>query len=129
MKVILSRKGCDSDFGGIPSMILPDGKIVYVPIPGDDFEMISYHDINISSKMTNLLDIVGQVSPYIKMYGKKSLMNSDTKCHLDPDLKEDYYPRMAGWQGCFGQADAAQTVLEHAKVGVGDLFLFFGWFQ
>lgn len=33
MKVILSRKGMDSEAGGIPSPILPDGTLLSLPIP------------------------------------------------------------------------------------------------
>ena len=63
------------------------------------------------------------------MYGKKPEINPETKCHLDPDLDAGMYPRKSGWRGCFGQADAAQTVLKKAGVAEGDLFLFFGWFN
>lgn len=129
MKIILSRKGCDSDFGGIPGIILPDGRIIYIPIPGDDFETITYQEVSARNGLGNLSDIIGQVSPYMKMYGNKIPINSETKCHLDPDLDYELYPRKRGWRGSFGQADAAQKVLENAGVTVGDLFLFFGWFR
>ena len=33
MKVILSRKGFDSQYGGMPSPILPDGTLLSLPIP------------------------------------------------------------------------------------------------
>jgi hypothetical protein len=33
MKVILSRKGFDSGYGGIPSPVLPDGTMLSLPIP------------------------------------------------------------------------------------------------
>jgi hypothetical protein len=33
MKVILSRKGFDSGYGGYPSPVLPDGTILSLPIP------------------------------------------------------------------------------------------------
>jgi hypothetical protein len=36
---------------------------------------------------------------------------------------------MAGWRPSFGQVDAAQSHLANQGVGVGDLFLFFGWFR
>ena len=38
MKVILSRKGVDSSWGGHPGIILPDNTILYYPIPGDEDE-------------------------------------------------------------------------------------------
>ena len=33
MKVIISRKGFDSGYGGMPSPILPDGTMISMPIP------------------------------------------------------------------------------------------------
>ena len=33
MKIILSRKGFDSDFGGYPSLIMPEGRTISLPIP------------------------------------------------------------------------------------------------
>ena len=46
MKLILSRKGFDSSAGGIASPILPDGRMISLPIPssGDDF---TFADINV----------------------------------------------------------------------------------
>ena len=36
MKVILSRKGMDSEAGGMASPILPDGTLLSLPIPGEN---------------------------------------------------------------------------------------------
>ena len=36
MKIILSRKGFDSKFGGMASPILPDGTLLSLPIPSND---------------------------------------------------------------------------------------------
>ena len=44
MKIVLSRKGFDSSSGGYPSPILPDGKMLSLPIPGD-WETLTYSDI------------------------------------------------------------------------------------
>ena len=44
MKIILSRKGFDTQYGGIPNLILPDGKLIYFPI-GDKISKIKYSDI------------------------------------------------------------------------------------
>ena len=38
-------------------------------------------------------------------------------------------PRPRDGRPLFGQADAEQTVLSRAGVGIGDLFLFFGWYR
>ena len=49
---------------------------------------------------------------------KNKIRPTDT-CHNDPNLLT----------GQFGQVGAAQTHLENNKVGIGDLFLFWGWFR
>lgn len=33
MRIIISRKGFDSKYGGVPSPILPDGRLLSLPIP------------------------------------------------------------------------------------------------
>lgn len=33
MKIIFSRKGFDASYGGYPSPILPDGRMISLPIP------------------------------------------------------------------------------------------------
>lgn len=35
MRIILSRKGFDSEYGGCASPILPDGKMISMPIPSE----------------------------------------------------------------------------------------------
>jgi hypothetical protein len=49
--------------------------------------------------------------------------------HLDPDLRRQSVPRKPGWTPCFGQLATAQSHLAAQQVGVGDVFLFFGWFR
>ena len=49
MKVILSRKGFDSQYGGMPSPILPDGTMLSLPIPSKD-DNIKYSDLNWNGK-------------------------------------------------------------------------------
>ena len=129
MKIILSRKGCDSDFGGIPGIILPNNQILNIPIPGDDWENINYSDIEVGNYGEKLVNVMRTVTPHIRLYGQKKQITDEVKCHLDPDLDYFAYPRLEGWKGCFGQADAAQTVLRKAGVSEGDVFLFFGWFN
>ena len=49
--------------------------------------------------------------------------------HLDPDLNAAALARQQGWRPIFGQAAAAQSHLTNQNVGIGDLFLFYGWFR
>lgn len=127
MKVILSRKGFDSSYGGYPSLILPNGKLISLPIPGDSND-IPYSAVNSGCNNASLFSLMGGIRDHI-FCGKRIDLTTDTCCHLDPDLVRDAYPRANGWRGCFGQAGAAQTVLEKSKVDAGDLILFFGWFN
>ena len=120
MKIILSRKGFDSQNGGIPSPILPDGTLVSLPIPSKvdqcDYASLQWNDI----RFDTILDELWR--------GKRS--HPPTRCHADPDIIESTrMPRPAGWRPSLGQHGAAQRHLEHNRVGVGDVFLFFGWFR
>ena len=118
MKVIISRKGFDSGYGGMPSPILPDGTMISMPIPSPG-DKVSYHELSYNG--VSYADIIKQLKP-------NSLVVQE-ECHLDPDIRKDVITRMEGWKPAFGQVDAARSHLCNQGVGVGDLFLFFGWFR
>jgi len=118
MKIILSRKGFDSSAGGVPSPILPDGRIVSLPIP-DPLSPVRYGEIGGPGR-----DIGRLVSNLTRGRIRRS-----SRAHLDPDLVAGDRPRAAGWRPLFGQEGAAQGHLRNEGVGAGDLFLFFGLFQ
>jgi hypothetical protein len=44
MKVIFSRKGFDSGYGGMPSPVLPDGTMLSMPIPSKG-DLVRYHEL------------------------------------------------------------------------------------
>lgn len=115
MKIILSRKGFDSQNGGWPSPIFPDGAFCSLPIPerGNFPRMsdIRWRDDDLGSIVKELTD---------KQFGG---------VHLDPDLRREARPRKRGWLPMFGQVDRGQAHLENCGVGLGDIFLFFGWFR
>ena len=49
---------------------------------------------------------------------------------MDPDIRKGIRLREpSSWKPAFGQIGASQGLLSNAKVEVGDLFLFFGWFR
>lgn len=126
MKIILSRKGFDSGYGGYPSLIMPNNEMITLPIPCSEDET-KYIDLKtIDGK--NIYNIMKDICKNIKN-GKTFLLNEDTTCHLDPDLSEYSVNRIEGWKGCFGQISAAQKVLENNNIKEGDLFIFFGWFN
>lgn len=119
MKIILSRKGFDSENGKIPNPILPDGTLLSLPIPDKNgnnafsslhWEGMSYYDI------------IHSLKPNTKI-------KEDDMCHLDPDLRKDVRDRLQGWKPAFGQSDIALKHLNNMGVTEGDLFLFFGWFK
>ena len=120
MKIILSRKGFDAEYGGQPSPILPDGTLLSMPIPYHD-EIIKYTDLfhNEDSYFKILKDL--------KPYNNKIKENST--CHLDPDLRFLATTRNPNWKPIFGQVEAAQSHLQNQNISIGDIFLFFGWFR
>lgn len=120
MKVILSRKGFDSQYGGQASPILPDGTLLSLPIPQKDDTI----------KFTELFN--GQKSYYeiIRELNANNIqINPSTKAHLDPDIRRSCIRRLDNWKPIFGQAGAAQGHLRNQGVSENDLFLFFGWFK
>lgn len=126
MKVILSRKGFDSENGGYPSPILPNGQMISLPIP-DQTDNIRYLDVK-TGELT-YYDLMKDLNPRI-MSGNKWLdIDEDTRCHLDPDIYKQAIGREPNWRPLFGQIDAAQGHLRNQKVSKDDLFLFFGWFR
>lgn len=117
MKIIFSRKGFDSQYGGVPSPILKDGTIVSLPIPSQHGR--SLHEIAVPGVPLDKLvsDLTGG-----RLDGKNLV-------HLDPDLRRDSLQRAPGWKPSFGQVSAAQGHLRKQGVGLGDIFLFFGWYR
>lgn len=128
MKIILSRKGFDSGYGGFPSPVLPNGEMLSVPIPVTHRD-IRYSDILVKTNQTYrdlMKDLYGD---FIKVEGEGKHPLIDLSCHLDPDLRDESYPRDQGWTGLFGQAGSSQSHLRNQGVGEGDIFLYFGWFR
>lgn len=118
MKLILSRKGFDSSAGGVPSPILPDGRIVSLPIP-DQQSPITYADIQFDG--ASIAPLVSELT--------KGRIPPRYRVHLDPDLVPQSLPRLPGWRPIFGQTGAALGHLRKNVVGTGDIFLFFGLFR
>ena len=124
MKVILSRKGFDSEYGRVPSPVLPDGRMISLPIPDRDaptaYEAIRRDELTMADLVVDLGAKRGKPA--------KPIARTDF-AHLDPDLDPDAVSRRSGWRPIFGQSGAALGHLTNEGVGVGDLFLFFGWFR
>lgn len=118
MKIILSRKGFDSANGEQASPILPDGTLLSLPIPSHD--NIPFSEIR--WKGTPFCDIIRQLN-------EKTFINSNSHCHLDPDLRKEVRQRKQGWMPAFGQKGSPLTELYNNDIGTGDIFLYYGWFR
>ncbi len=123
MKLVLSRKGFDSTYGGGASPVI-DGKwVISLPIEYGKFERIRrYNDLQFQGK--NLGELIERLHPHRKRLDF---------CHLDPDLRRDIVPHRSSsdeWRPLFGQAraDASHLTNTHG-ITKGDLFLFFGLFR
>jgi hypothetical protein len=127
MNVILSRKGFDSESGGFPSPVLPDGRLLSQPIP-DPGSDTGYGDIADASG-NSYYQIMKSLDTGFRSGGAVRRFTSHSGCHLDPDLIASVRERKPGWTGALGQAGAAGRHLDNQGVGRGDLFLFFGWFR
>ncbi|MCZ7400711.1 MAG: hypothetical protein O8C61_00645 [Candidatus Methanoperedens sp.] len=129
MKVILSRKGFDLKYGGCPSPILTNKRMISLPIPADEgkFEKESkYSNLKVEEKLT----YYELMKPLIEIKNKKlGELTENTLSHFDPDINPSAMERKPGWKPLFGQIGAAQKHLDNQRVGVGDLFLFFGTFR
>lgn len=120
MKVILSRKGFDSQYGKMSSPILPDGTLLSLPIPSK---------IDIENKFKDIYHENKSYYDIIHSLNSKSKIKDEFYCHLDPDIRAAAKERLSGWTPVFGQEKLALKHLQNQGVGIGDLFLFFGWFK
>jgi hypothetical protein len=140
MKIILSRKGFDTDNGGVPGPIIsrpnagsnslvfvppkspaynytPAGDPVFFPIPREA-DPLTYDQITIKS--VPLTPAVTQLSSINPGAGVPAWFGA----HLDPDLDSNSISRLPNWRPTLGSTQG------HLKnVNSGDLFLFFGLFQ
>lgn len=78
MKVILSRKGFDSQNGGQPSPILPDGTLLSLPIPQED-DTVKFTELFYGQK--SYYEIIKELNPRSIQIIKKPT------AHLDPDIR------------------------------------------
>jgi hypothetical protein len=125
MKIIFSRKGWDSEYGGSPSPIFPDGLIHSLPIP-EKGSGICAADITPPS-LSHYNVSLGQLFSDLS----RGKLSGATDIHLDPI--PDHTITAAGSSitaAGFGQCEAAAGHLD--KQGVvqdSALFLFFGLFR
>lgn len=137
MRVILSKKGFDSTYGGCPSPLIVEkadaesGTLLSLPIPQDyegEIPMPEYRDLTFSGLSYD--QIVQDLC-----HGKREHCGC---CHLDPDIRsgirdpkawKEKFGRDLTWKPAFGQHARSLQHLIARDVQPGDLFLFFGWFK
>ncbi len=124
MKIILSRKGFDSGYGGCASPIFPDETMASLPIPDSEEKKQSLQNLQCNGR--NLGDVAKHL---IKSVNASNPLGKCQMVHVDPDLRHCDETGFTGYRQAFGQDGAAQSHLSNQLVGVGDLFLFFGWFR
>jgi hypothetical protein len=126
VRIIFSRKGFDSRYGGGASPILPDGTMVSLPIP-EKGSGLRYADIKTPrGTMLALMRELGITRVHETNYEP---LSEKTEAHLDPDLYRSARVRHAEWRPVFGQSRAAQGHLSNQGVRAGDLFIFYGSFR
>jgi len=118
MRIVLSRKGFDSGNGGVASPILPDGRLVPLPIPATA-DPHTYDEVRVNGVA---------LGPLVEDLTRGGIQRTH-RCHFDPDLDARSVRRLPGWRPALGQINAAQGHLTSRAIGKGDLFLFFGWFR
>jgi Nucleotide modification associated domain 3 len=140
MKIILSRKGFDSSFGGVASPILTlNGKTTMysLPVPLES-SRCGYEDIRWNGE--NLHSIIASLRTHNRPLNKSDVdkvLGIPNTPHLDPDLVAAARSRKPGWRPLFGQSGGQETQLINEGVhcppslSLGDrpLFLFFGWYR
>lgn len=147
MKVILSRKGFDTSSGKLQNPVLPDGRMLSLPIPYDarlyeDSSAFAYDKI-FYEQNTSYQSLISSLTTTSKahngkVFNKKWAPINEVISHPDPDINYFTYPnRYPNWRGLFGQKDCKkgaltvrpQSHLTDEGVGKGDIFLFFGRFR
>jgi hypothetical protein len=94
MKTILSRKGFAAENGGYPSPIMPDGRLVSLPIP-NDWDAVRYSELLLDGRKS-YFDLMQQLKSHIRIHNKWIDLNSETRCHVDPDIVERALLRKTG---------------------------------
>lgn len=126
-KIILSRKGTDSSWGGSPGLRVGI-ELISLPIPEHNKKErrescvaepahLTYKDLPAHPLVGNFID-----------YLLPSLKPEDC-VHLDPDIRPKLRQNSTTPKFLFGQSAQAQSHLENQGIKVDDLFLFFGWFR
>ena len=152
MRVVLSRKGLDTSFGSNAGNMLlfnedkTKAQLIMLPIPeldsrNDYCELSDYwREYGDSDKFLKFFDnykFLGQYYPLSRTANRLEKCSLEIKdgeyclarCHPDPNINNFYMKK--DFLGSLGQVGQAQSHLanEKNKIGVGDIFIFFGLFN
>lgn len=117
-KIVFSRKGFDSQYGGIPSVIWPNSKeMLSFPIPVKSPEQ---------GFKADELSFKGNKLSRLLMDLKYKQTKPDQNFHFDPMI-QSLLPEVPP-VGAFGQSGSASGHLKKNHISKGDVFLFFGTF-
>lgn len=118
MKIVFSRKGFDSKYGGIPSVIWPETKeMLSFPIPVTSPDEYGIPAKNLSFMGHKLCNLLTSLNYRWDRQGNNF--------HYDPMIQSlPKKPQV----GAFGQSGSALGHLKNQEIGKGDIFLFFGTF-
>lgn len=131
-RIVLSRKGSDSTWGGRPSLRIRD-ELISLPIPEHSRRQRECHQNHHARYQDLPLHLqVGSLHSYLSV-------ESDDCVHLDPDIRAWLRPTLesqAETRLLFGQEGTSQShllnqgvCLEDPNAELDTLFLFFGWFK
>ena len=145
MRIVLSRKGYDSSYGGMPSPVFIDKdvkdwncRMFSLPIPevrnaGKDQKGHKlYEDVDTDVLSTEIKYPVGfPVVSKMPIIGDNEKEHKKFHVHLDPDIRPEIHNKVIdGWIPILGQdSQAASHLRDNIEEGEDILFLFFGLFQ
>ena len=125
MKIIFSRKGFDSTAGGSASLIFPDATLFSIPIPSTEDDHF-YSELPFQYEGDSIQSILNELT------GKRIKNNRQLSCDFSQKQQRCHYdPMLIPHANKFvlGQAANAESHLQNQCVGIGDIFLFYGWFR
>jgi hypothetical protein len=133
-RIILSRKGFDKSTGALPSPILPDGRMLSLPIPQypNGIRKLGKPKTTVTTRYSDLQGYGAMFGAYLQRQTsrRRSPITGDTIVHLDPDVRPELRANStAVTTSLFGQDGGAQGHLRNQCVEEGDLFLFYGYFK
>jgi len=136
MKIIFSKKGFDSCYGGYPNIIDEKGNFIIIPIPLSQEEQSSakykgqfYNEIKCYEK--SIYEYMKENNIQKIKNGKAepiSINNEDIPCHADPNI-HNFFKCEKSFSGSLGQIKSALKQLTNCKVEKDDIFLFYSWFK